>query len=81
MVTHWEMMEHIGPMKQKSLSTLAPGIDRIFITPLQLSERWWCSIEKLKRMRRAGKLPVYYLGRTARYSMDDIRRIEAEAKA
>jgi len=31
-------------------------------------------------MRAAGALPVYYLGRSARYALADVERIEAEAK-
>lgn len=66
-------------MKHERSIQSAPVQDRVFITPHQLSERWLCSVEKLKRMRRAGKLPVSYLGRSARYRMADVLRIEAEA--
>lgn len=68
-------------MKHKRSIQSAPVQDRVFITPHQLSERWLCSIEKLKRMRRAGKLPVSYLGRSARYRLADVLKIEAEALA
>jgi len=68
-------------MTLKSSIQSAPVSDRVFITPKQLSERWLCSVEKLKRMRRAGKLPVSYLGRSARYRLADVLKIESEAAA
>ena len=68
-------------MKHERSDQLAPVLDRELRTPKQISARWQCSIEKLKRMRRAGILPVYYIGRSARYAMEDILRIEADAKA
>jgi len=68
-------------MTLKSSIQSAPVSDRVFITPKQLSERWHCSVEKLKRMRRAGKLPVSYLGRSARYRLADVLNIESEAVA
>jgi hypothetical protein len=52
-----------------------------FVTPKQLASRWQCTIQKLRRMRRAGVLPVYYIGRSARYSLGDVERIEREARA
>lgn len=52
-----------------------------YITPKQLSSRWHCSEMKLRRMRRNGVLPVSYIGRSARYAMADVERIEAEARA
>jgi len=68
-------------MTLKSSIQSAPVSDRVFITPKQLSERWLCSVEKLKRMRRAGKLPVSYLGRSARYRLADVLKVESEAAA
>ena len=68
-------------MKQECSIQSAPAISPVFITPRQLSERWHCSIEKLKRLRRAGKLPVSYLGRSARYRLTDVLQIESEAAA
>lgn len=68
-------------MKHNRSIQSAPVTDRVFLTPHQLSERWLCSIEKLKRMRRAGRLPVSYFGRSARYRLADVLRIEAEAAA
>lgn len=52
-----------------------------YLTPKQLSARWQCSTMKLRRMRRAGKLRVSYIGRSARYDIADVQRIEAEAAA
>lgn len=52
-----------------------------YLTPKQLSARWLCSEMKLRRMRRNGVLPVSYIGRSARYAMADVERIEAEARA
>lgn len=66
-------------MKQERSIKSAPVSDRVFLTPQQLSQRWMCSIMKLRRMRAAGKLPVSYLGRSARYKLADVERIEAEA--
>ena len=68
-------------MKQNRSIQSAPVSDRVFLTPKQLAFRWACSIEKLKRMRRAGKLPVYYIGRAARHKLADVLRIETEAAA
>ena len=81
-------------MKQNRSIQSAPVSDRVspnhevhqvphpvFLTPKQLASRWACSIEKLKRMRRAGKLPVYYIGRAARHKLADVLRIETEAAA
>jgi len=50
----------------------------VFLTPAQLARRWQVSQMTLRRWRRAGKLAVYYIGRGARYRMDDVLRLEAE---
>ena len=55
--------------------------DRVFLTPQQLSQRWLCSIMKLRRMRAAGKLRVFYIGRSARYALDDVIKLESQAAA
>lgn len=52
-----------------------------FLTPKQLAARWQCSEMKLRRMRRAGIIPVHYIGRAARYPIDRIEQVEREAKA
>jgi hypothetical protein len=55
--------------------------DRPFLTPKQLAARWACSLMKLRRMRRAGVLQVYYIGRAARYALTDILKIESDSRA
>ncbi len=51
-----------------------------FLTPKQLATRWLCSEMKLRRMRAKGILPVSYIGRSARYLLADVERIEAQAR-
>jgi len=36
---------------------------------------------KLRRMRRAGTLGVTYIGRSARYRLVDVQRIETDSRA
>ena len=52
-----------------------------YISPKGLAARWLCSEMKLRRMRAKGILPVSYIGRSARYLLADVERIEAEAQA
>ena len=52
-----------------------------FLTPRQLADRWMVSVQKLRRMRRHGTLAVHYFGRSARYALADIERIERDARA
>jgi len=52
-----------------------------YFTPKQLAARWQCSLMKLRQLRRAGVLPVHYIGRAARYPITDVERIEREAQA
>jgi hypothetical protein len=52
-----------------------------FLTPKQLAARWQCSEMKLRRMRRAGILSVHYIGRSARYPIECVERVELDAKA
>jgi len=42
--------------------------------------RWEVSISTLKRREAAGILPVYKLGRDAKYRAEDIERIEKESE-
>lgn len=51
-----------------------------YYTRRTLSTRWVCSIETLKRMERAGRLPHLKIGRGTRYRPSDIERIEREAE-
>jgi hypothetical protein len=60
------------------MNTLSPPK---YLTPKQLADRWQCSTMKLKRMRKAGRLPVSYIGRAARFTLSDVERIESEALA
>lgn len=57
----------------------APARNLIYLSPKQLAQRWICSTEKLKRMRRAGTLKVSYIGRSARYSISDVELIEKKS--
>ena len=45
-----------------------------------LAERWSQSASSLKRREKAGILPFLILGRDVRYKIEDIERIEAEAR-
>ena len=45
-----------------------------------LADRWQFSVETLKRRERAGLLPFLTLGRSVRYRLSDIERLEAEAE-
>jgi len=49
------------------------------LTRKELSGRWQFSVETLKRRERAGLLPFLKLGRSVRYRLADIERLEAEA--
>jgi predicted site-specific integrase-resolvase len=54
--------------------------NQFMLTRRLLAERWSVSRETLKRRERAGLLPFLKLGRDVRYRMDDIERIEMEAR-
>ena len=62
------------PMQEKHLQQL--------LSRRQLSERWAVSKETVKRKEKAGILPVLKLAgcRDARYRLEDIVRLEAEAE-
>ena len=68
-------------MSQERSIKSAPVQDRVFLTPQQLSQRWQCSLMKLRRMRKAGKLRVFYIGRAARFDQADVLKLESEAAA
>jgi hypothetical protein len=55
-------------------------IPKIFVTRRELAMRWEVSISTLKRREAAGILPVYKLGRDAKYRAEDIERIEKESE-
>jgi hypothetical protein len=50
------------------------------LTRRHLAERWRVSRETLKRREKAGILPFLKLGRDVRYKIEDIERIEKEAR-
>jgi predicted site-specific integrase-resolvase len=54
--------------------------NQFMLTRRHLAERWSVSRETLKRRERAGLLPFLKLGRDVRYRLDDIERIEKEAR-
>ena len=54
--------------------------NQFMLTRRLLAERWSVSRETLKRRERAGLLPFLKLGRDVRYRLDDIERIETEAR-
>ena len=54
--------------------------NQFMLTRRLLAERWSVSRETLKRREKAGHLPFLKLGRDVRYRMDDIERIEMEAR-
>ena len=46
----------------------------------ELANRWQKSIESIKRMEKAGLLRALKIGRSVRYRIAEIERIEAEAE-
>ena len=52
-----------------------------FLTPAELATRWSVTSMTLRRWRKAGKLKAHHLGRGIRFSVAEIERFEAEAKA
>lgn len=50
------------------------------LTRNDVSKRWQVSIMTLKRHERAGLLPALKIGRSVRYRLEVIERIEAEAE-
>lgn len=51
------------------------------ITSADLASRWKVTVMTLRRFRKAGKLQAHHLGRSIRFSLADIEKIEAESKA
>ena len=54
--------------------------NQFMLSRRHLAERWELSKETLKRREKAGILPFLKLGRGVRYKIEDIERIEAEAR-
>ncbi|WP_170267028.1 helix-turn-helix domain-containing protein [Brevifollis gellanilyticus] len=53
-----------------------------FLTTNELCDRWKVSAMFVWRHRRSGKLPVYrFSSRGVRFSMSDVLKLEAEARA
>jgi len=52
---------------------------KILLSRKNLSERWGCSVETLKRREKAGVLRPIVLGRLVRYKLGDIESVEAAA--
>jgi predicted DNA-binding transcriptional regulator AlpA len=50
------------------------------LTRKELSTRWRVSSETIKRREKAGLLPSLKLGKSVRYRLSDIERIESEAE-
>ena len=63
-------------MRKKKTQTFQ-AVQRL--TRGNVSERWQVSKMTLKRMERAGRLPALKIGRSVRYRLADIERIEAES--
>ena len=49
-------------------------------TRRDVANRWQKSIESIKRMEKAGLLRALKIGRSVRYKIEDIERVEAEAE-
>ncbi|WP_038162495.1 helix-turn-helix domain-containing protein [Verrucomicrobium sp. BvORR106] len=54
--------------------------DITLITKAQLAKRWSCSIMKVHRMMRAGTLPYILLGRSVRFDLEDVKKVEARGR-
>jgi hypothetical protein len=54
--------------------------NQFMLSRRHLAERWKLSKETLKRREKAGILPFLKLGRDVRYKIEDIERIEAQAR-
>ncbi len=52
----------------------------VFLDRRELASRWKVSIETIKRRQIAGTLPGFKLGRGLRFKLQDIERIEEEAR-
>ena len=67
-----------------SMNTVNEAADQEspFVTGAELQKRWKVSQMYLFRLRAAGRLSVMRIGKRAiRYSLEDVRRIEAESVA
>ena len=53
----------------------------VFLTENELAERWRRTAMTLQRMRKDGRLPFVRIGKSPRYRLADIERIEASGAA
>lgn len=65
---------------QRRMKTPSDSKPPLFLTPAQLAQRWHVTPMTLRRWRKAGKIQVHHFGRTVRFSMTDVEKVEAEAK-
>ncbi|WP_075088690.1 helix-turn-helix domain-containing protein [Verrucomicrobium spinosum] len=61
-------------------TTEAHADDITMLTKAQLAKRWLCSTMKVQRMMRSGLLPYIQLGRSIRFDLVDIKRVEANGR-
>lgn len=54
--------------------------ERYLLSRRQLASRWVMSIPSLKRREKAGLLQPLIIGKSVRYRIPDIERIEAQAE-
>lgn len=67
-------------MKCGVMNRMENPIPQPHYTRRTLSGRWVCSVEKLKRMEKAGLLPCIKIGRDVRYRREIIEQIEKESE-
>ncbi len=67
-------------MKLKNRTIITRHHGQFLLTRQQLSKRWEISPETLKRWEKAGKLNPLKLGKSVRYRLADIEKIEADAQ-
>lgn len=51
-----------------------------FITVAQLAKRWLCSKMTIGRMMRRGDVPYIQLGRSVRFDLEDVKKVEARGR-
>jgi len=68
MVWYWNAMP-------KSITI---AVESQSISRAQLSQRWSCSVETLKRREKTGRLRAWKNGRLVRYRMPDVLDYEAQ---
>lgn len=61
---------------KKHDDTLRPG----YLTPAELSAHWKITTMTLRRWRKEGKLSAHHIGRSIRFSLEEISRFEEESK-